>query len=192
MVPNPDYIYCTICSMPIKREAIALAGPHWPQYDAKPGETQFINQQIIRYTAEVGSHPGKLFLLPERQEVYPQHPYDCDSQFEKQSHIAPAKLYVGIHAACNEIANRAIQNPFNTKLRTMNELWLILERRCAGYLHRRQQQRPKPRDMNYIPPIPNKSPGKSLSLSFERYYVPYHCIEQWGDEWGGWVGSPYS
>jgi hypothetical protein len=45
-------------------------------------------------------------------------------------------MYLGIHAAYNELADRIIQDPFNTKLRTLNELWLVLERRCAGYLYR--------------------------------------------------------
>ncbi|KAG4295321.1 hypothetical protein FPRO06_01905 [Fusarium proliferatum] len=185
MVPNPDYVYCTICGMYLDEDTVVLAGPHWPSYDAAPSEAQPASQNIIRYAAEVQSYPGKLLLLPDRKQVYPQHPYRSHRQSDKQSSTAMEKMYIGIHASCDNIASRAIGSPFNVSAGSTFQLWLTLERRCARYLGQIQRQRPQPRDMNYVPPIPN-SPLQPISLGFERYYVPYPCIEQWGDEWEGW------
>ncbi|KAF5657027.1 hypothetical protein FHETE_10676 [Fusarium heterosporum] len=187
MAPNPDYVYCTICGLVLDGDTVVLAGPHWPTYNDTPLDTQAPDQEIIRYTAEVDFYPGKLFLLPGREQVYLQHPYDLDGQPEEQSHNRAAKMYIGIHAACNNLANRAIESPV-ARISSINELWLTLERRCAGYLNHRLQKRPRPTDMNYVPPIPNDSSGQMPSLGFERYYVPYYCIEHWGDEWEGWSG----
>lgn len=186
MVPNPDYVYCTICGMYLDEDTVVLAGPHWPTNNAAPSEAQMASQEIVRYTAEVHSYPGKLLLLPDRQHVYPQYPYHSDRQSGKQSNTATAKMYIGIHASCDNIANRAIASPFNVSVGSTFQLWLTLERRCARYLGQIRRQRPQPRDMNYVPPIPN-SPLQPISLGFERYYVPHPCIEQWGDEWEGWV-----
>ncbi|KAF5673558.1 hypothetical protein FCIRC_8021 [Fusarium circinatum] len=171
MAPNPDYVYCTICGMDLDEDTVVLAGPHWPTYGFAPLKAQVASQEIVRYAAEVESYPGQLLLLPDRE----------------QSKTPPAKMYMGIHAACDNIANRAIKSPSNVKVGSINELWFVLERRCARYLGQLLEQRPQPRDMNYVPPIPNNSPGQPMSLGFERYYVPYPCMEQWGDEWEGWL-----
>ncbi|SCO76809.1 uncharacterized protein FRV6_01021 [Fusarium oxysporum] len=186
MFPNPDYVYCTICGMALVGDTVVLVGPHWPTYNGTPLETEALDQEICRYAAEVDSYPGKLFLLPDREEVFPQHPYDSDFRSDKEPHIATAKMYIGIHAACDDLASHVIKSPFSSNIRSTSELWLTLERRCASYLGQRLQQCPLPRDMNYIPPIPNNLPGQPISLGFERYYIPEYCIENWGDEWGGW------
>ncbi|KAF5574237.1 uncharacterized protein FSUBG_14064 [Fusarium subglutinans] len=185
MVPNPDYVYCTICGMDLDEDTVVLAGPHWPTYDSAPLEAQLSSQKIVRYTAEVEYYPGKLLLLPDREQVYPQHPYNSTCQSDEQSNTTSAKMYMGIHAACDDIANRAIKSPFVT-VGSIYELWCVLECRCARYLGQLLEQRPQPRDMNYVPPIPYNSPGQPKILGFERYYVPYLCMEQWGDEWEGW------
>ncbi|KAF4991476.1 hypothetical protein FGRMN_7787 [Fusarium graminum] len=181
MAPNPDYVYCTICGLVLDGETIVLAGPHWPTCNDTSLDTQAPDQEIIRYTAEVDFYPGKLFLLPDREQVYLQHPYDLD----EQSHNKAGRMYMGIHAACNNLVNRAIESPI-AKLASIDELWFTLERRCASYISYRLQQRPRPTDMNYVPPIPNDPSGQITSLGFERYYVPYCCIEYWGGEWEGW------
>ncbi|CAF3601208.1 hypothetical protein FGSG_01597 [Fusarium graminearum PH-1] len=186
MSPNPDYVYCTICGMALDDSTVVLAGPYWPTYDAIPPETQMSNLEVIRYAAEVDHYPGKLFLLPSREEVYPQHPYHIDSQSDKHWDTAKAKMYIGIHAACDNLAQRALKSASNTRISSISDLWFTLERRCASYLEQRLLERPSPTDMNYVPPIPNNSPGQPLSLGFERYYVPVYCMEQWGDEWEGW------
>ncbi|KAF4435947.1 hypothetical protein F53441_13375 [Fusarium austroafricanum] len=180
MAPNPDYVYCTICGMALGSDAIVLAGPHWPRSNTTSESLSVIDEQVIRYTAEVDSFPGKILLLPSREQIYPQYAY------QHESDIAPAKMYLGIHAACEEIANRVMKTSFNAKVRSISDLWLTLERRCASYLSQGRRQRRLPRDMNYVPPIPNNQSGQPLSLGFDRYYVPYHCLDQWGDEWEGW------
>ncbi|KAM0270078.1 hypothetical protein ACHAPA_003592 [Fusarium lateritium] len=186
MSTNPDYVYCTICGMAIRDDAVALAGPHWPTYDAIPLETQMADLGVIRYAAEIDSYPGKLFLLPDKKEVYLQHPYNIDRQSEEQWNTATGKMYMGIHAACEDLANRAMKGPSNANISSTSDLWFTLERRCASYLEQRLRERPPPTDMNYVPPIPNNSPGQPLSVGFGHYYVPVYCIEQWGDEWEGW------
>ncbi|KAH7245071.1 hypothetical protein BKA59DRAFT_544457 [Fusarium tricinctum] len=181
MPPNPEFVYCTICGMPLKGDCVVLSGPHWPHADAS-SSLKVADKDVVRYEAEAESYYGKLLLLPDEEEVRPQEAYDVNPQPENPLD-ARAKMYHGIHAACEDMANRVIKSSPHAKIHSIGDLWLTLERRCAGYLEQGRRQRPRPRDDNYVPPILNKETGK---LGFDGYYVPSHCLLQYGDEWEGW------
>ncbi|KAM0206143.1 hypothetical protein ACHAPA_011765 [Fusarium lateritium] len=181
MSPNPEFVYCTICGMPLEGDCTILSGPHWPHADAS-SFLKVDDNDVIRYDAEAQSYYGKLKLLPQQEDVHPQEAYDATSQPESPSG-ATAKMYHGIHTACEDMANRVINTSPNAKIHSIGDLWLTLERRCAGFLEQGRRQRPRPRDDNYVPLIPNKGTGQ---LDFDGYYVPSHCILQYGDEWEGW------
>ncbi|WZH47091.1 uncharacterized protein QYS62_008233 [Fusarium acuminatum] len=181
MPPNPEFVYCTICGMPLEGDCVVLSGPHWPRADAS-SSLNVADKDVIRYEAEAESYYGKLLLLPDEEEVRPQEAYDVNPQPEDPPD-ATARMHHGIHPACEDMANRVIKSSPHAKIHSIGDLWLTLERRCAGYLKQGRRQRPRPRDDNYVPPIPNKETGK---LDFDGYYVPSHCLLQYGDEWEGW------
>jgi hypothetical protein len=182
MPPNPEFVYCTICGMPLEGDCVVLSGPHWPHADAS-SSLKVADEDVIRYDAEAESCYGKLILLPGEEEVRPQEAYDANPRPENPSD-ATAKMHHGLHAACEDMAYRVIKSSPHAKIHSIGDLWLTLERRCAGYLEQGRRQRTRPRDDNYVPPIPNKETGK---LDFDGYYVPSHCMLQYGDEWEGWV-----
>jgi len=176
MSPNPDEVYCTICGMLLDYDCIVLCGPHWPRRNAR----KVTDQEVTRYTGITESCNGKIYILPEHERIYPQETADEDHDRDG----APAKMYHGIHPACEDLANRVIQTSPNAKISGIGDLFLTLERRCTNYQWSTRKQRLGPRDNNYVPPIFNEEKN---ALTFDGYYVPRHCIDQWGDEWAGWV-----
>ncbi|KAI1063251.1 hypothetical protein LB507_005570 [Fusarium sp. FIESC RH6] len=177
MSQNPEYVYCTICGMLLEDDCIVLCGPHWPDANAR----RVTDQEITRYKGEADSCYGKIHILPDYQRIYPQETTDEDDE-----HVGDgpsAKMYHGIHPACEDLANRVIATSPNAKISGIGDLFLTLERRCASYQSSSRDERMGPRDNNYVPPIFNKEKD---ALAFDGYYVPIYCIDQWGDEWAGW------
>ncbi|KAH7182407.1 uncharacterized protein B0J16DRAFT_373045 [Fusarium flagelliforme] len=177
MSQNPEEVYCTICGMLLDRDCIVLSGPHWPQDNARTVS----DKEVTRYTAITQSCYGEIHILPDNEQIYPQQTTD-----ENHDHIgdgAPAKMYHGIHPACEDLANRVIKTSPNAKISGIGDLFLTLERRCASYQWSTLEQRLGPRDNNYVPPIFNEEKN---ALTCDGYYVPRNCIDQWGDEWAGW------
>ncbi|KAM0554929.1 hypothetical protein ACHAPJ_006665 [Fusarium lateritium] len=187
MAYNPDYVNCTICGLMLGGhgqwlgKVLALAGPHWPDRQQTPRSLKVKDEEVIRYDAQAAWTPAKYYLLPDRNEVALQSEYDADRRPDDPDHVTTAKMYIGIHAACEDIAKRVMKTSPNAQIRSIGDLWLSLERRCARYT----SENPT-RDRNFVPPIPKSQPGEPLSLGMDRYYVPYACIVQYGDEWEGW------
>jgi hypothetical protein len=181
MSQNPEYVYCTICGMLLEGDCIVLRGPHWPRANAGP----VTDQEITRYKGEADSYYGKIHILPENERIFPQETTDEDDE-----HVGDgpsAKMYHGIHPSCEDLANRVIATSPNAKVSGIGDLFLTLERRCASFQWSTREQRLGPRENNYVPPIFNEEKN---TLTFDGYYVPVHCIDQWGDEWAGWVSYP--
>jgi hypothetical protein len=177
MSQNPEYVYCTICGMLLEGDCIVLRGPHWPRANART----VTDKEVTRYTGEADSCYGKIHILPDYQRIYPQETID-----EDDDHVGDgpsAKMYHGIHPACEDLASRVIQTP-NAKISGIGDLFLTLERRCVDYQNKNRRSRRRRRDDNYVPPIFNEEKN---ALAWDGYYVPRHCIDQWGDEWAGWV-----
>ncbi|KAF5609661.1 uncharacterized protein FSUBG_3868 [Fusarium subglutinans] len=91
-------------------------------------------------------------------------------------------MYVGIHSACEDLANRVMRTSLCLKVNSIGDLWFTLERRCARVVN----QDPCKAGMHFTPPIPNSQPGQPFSVGFERYYIPSHNIYRCGDHWDGW------
>ncbi|KAL6912452.1 hypothetical protein FSST1_010212 [Fusarium sambucinum] len=179
---NPEYIYCTICGMTLGDDnCVVYSGPHWPGADFHSRKVS--DQELTRYEAEAESQYGKA-ALPTGQIVYPPEAYD---EHERDEHlpdgVAPAKMYIAVHPACEDMAKRVIETSSIAKVHSIGDLWLALERRCAGYLHWAWQQQPRRRDERFIPPIPYNTVDEP---GLHGYYAPLHCLEHWGDEWEGW------
>ncbi|KAF9772485.1 hypothetical protein IL306_009809, partial [Fusarium sp. DS 682] len=187
MAHNPDLVNCTICGIVLgdaedwKDDIVALAGPHWPNLCESPPSLQVADEEVIRYNAEAYMCPGSLLLLPDKQDVCPQTAYDVNQESDDPSQWM-GKMYVGIHAGCEELANRVMRASLNAKIRSIGDLWLTLERRCARVIN----EDPSKAGMHFTPPIPKSEPGQLFSVGFERYYVPSHNIYRCKDHWDSW------
>ncbi|KAF4336272.1 hypothetical protein FBEOM_9876 [Fusarium beomiforme] len=187
MAYNPDYVNCTICGIVLgdvedwKDNVVALAGPHWPEFSESPPSRKVSSEEVARYNAEANTHRGSLVLLPDNQEVRPQTDYDVNEESDDHSQWV-GKMYVGIHAACENLAHRVMRFSFNAKIRSTGDLWLTLERRCARVINKDSGKS----GMHFTPPIPKSKPGEPFTVGFERYYVPSHNIYRYGDDWEGW------
>jgi hypothetical protein len=190
MAHNPDCINCTICGIVLggaedwKADVVALAGPHWPDLSESPPFLKVANNEVVHYAAKANSHRGSLVLLPENRKVCPQSGYDVNEESDNPSEWVGV-MYVGLHAACDDLANRVMKTSFRARVKSVGDLWLTLERRCARVI----SQDPCKVGMHFTPPIPNSQPGQPFSVGLERYYVPSHNIHRYGDHWDGWVSS---
>ncbi|KAM6529137.1 hypothetical protein FALCPG4_007286 [Fusarium falciforme] len=189
MASNPDIFICTICGIdlcwPIPPDSISstvcLRGPHWPPWlGSHPQSLDLPDDAVRRFIAGKDEQLPQLNLLPDRQWVLPQVKWP-PGQSDASAQLATWQLYVGIHPACEELANRVMETSFNARIRSLGDLWMTLERRCA----RRDPERESP-SYNFLPYIPTSQPGKALSFTTDRYFVPFPCIVRFGDEWEGW------
>ncbi|KAM0349148.1 hypothetical protein ACHAP4_010638 [Fusarium culmorum] len=182
---NPEYIYCTICGMTLgDDDCIVYYGPHWPHMECP--SLNISDQAITRFKAMAESQYGKA-ILSTGKVTYPPEVYH---RYEGNDDGAPQdKMYIAIHPACEEMAGRVMKSSPNARIRSTGDLWLVLERRCASYLHwQRQRSRQRPRvllgrDEGFVPDIINPETG---DRSFDGYYVPLFCLLHTGDEWEGW------
>jgi hypothetical protein len=92
-------------------------------------------------------------------------------------------MYLGLHAACEDLANRVIENSYKASSRSVGDLWLTLERRCTSHKHTDFPFR------RFIPGIPESLPGQPFSIGLGRYFVPSHIVRMQlsGDYEYGWV-----
>ncbi|RSL51451.1 hypothetical protein CEP54_011417 [Fusarium duplospermum] len=74
-----------------------------------------------------------------------------------------------------------METSFNARIRSLGDLWMTLERRCA----RRDPERESP-VKNFLPYIPTSQSGEAPSFATDRYFVPFPCIVRLGNEWEGW------
>lgn len=198
MAYHPEYPICTICGIRLeeplcyleelaerspderdwKSDVVALSGPHW-----SPGESPSLDladDAVHRFDAVATWHPSVgLVLLPDKRSVDTQSRYESD---KPNTLVPPAsmQLFMGIHAACEEVANRVMRTSFNARVRSIGYLWMTLERRCARPMDRHPH-------MNFLPYLPESQSGQPRSFGTGRYFVPYSCIIRYGDEWDGWV-----
>ncbi|KAI8648304.1 hypothetical protein NCS56_01514700 [Fusarium sp. Ph1] len=197
MAYHPEYPICTICGIRLeeplcyleelaerspderdwKNDVVALSGPHW-----SPGESPSLDladDAVHRFDAVATWHPSVgLVLLPDKRSVDTQSRYESD---KPNTLVPPAtmQLFMGIHAACEEVANRVMRTSFNARVRSIGHLWMTLERRCARPMDRHPH-------MNFLPYLPESQSGQPRSFGTGRYFVPYSCIIRYGDEWDGW------
>ncbi|KAH7231566.1 hypothetical protein B0J15DRAFT_456031 [Fusarium solani] len=184
MASNSDYCLCTICGMVLdppdwQSTVICLSGPHWPNH--QPRSLDLADGAVRRFHAHADAYPGRLELVPDSRRVIPQFEYELENS-DMLAELAPCKIFIGIHPACEDLANRVMRTSFTSRVRSIGDLWMTLERRCA-----RHEWGPwHDPSFNFLPYIPTSQPGEPLSFGADRYYVPFSCIVNFGDEWEGW------
>lgn len=90
-------------------------------------------------------------------------------------------MFVGLHAACEDLANRVMKKSYKARLRSVGDLWLTLERRCARHMYWNRVS-----NSHFTPRVPENKPGLPFSVSLGRYFVPSRSIqlyEYYEDSW---------
>ncbi|CAG2011579.1 unnamed protein product [Fusarium graminearum] len=178
---NPLYIYCTICGMTLgDDDCIVYYGPGWG--DAVSPFLNISDQEVTRYEAVAESHYGKA-ILSTGFVTYPPEKHNLYGQILDRA--APTvKLYIAIHPACENMANRFMKTSSNAKIHSLGDLWLVLERRCICHIWAESSNDWADGESRFIPEIPHAETGVR---SLDGYYVPRSCLLRTGDEWEGWV-----
>ncbi|EKJ72029.1 hypothetical protein FPSE_07771 [Fusarium pseudograminearum CS3096] len=176
---TPNYIHCTICGMSLgDDDCIVYYGPHWPDADC-PSLT-ISDHATTRYAAVAESYDGKA-ILPSGLCICP--PELCDLFWPTQDRAPPATMYIAIHPACEDMANRFMRTSSHAKIHSTGDLWLVLERRCASHIYVVIPRWFENGDLRFVPEIPLAETGVH---SLDGYYVPRACLLRTGDDWEGW------
>lgn len=85
---------------------------------------------VRRFIAGKDAQLPQLNLLPDSQWVLLQAKWPPD-QSNASAQLATWQLYIGIHPACDELANRVMETSFSARICSLGDLWMTLERRCA-------------------------------------------------------------
>ncbi|RSM03773.1 hypothetical protein CEP52_007187 [Fusarium oligoseptatum] len=118
--------------------------------------------------------PG-LILFPDGRRVYP-HLIALPEQSDAASaQPAPFGLFVGMHPACEDLVNRVMETSSNSRIHSLGDLWMTLERRCARRELRDGGTRQTP-SFNYPPNIPTSQAGEEVQFSIDRYFWNHNPI----------------
>jgi hypothetical protein len=80
-----------------------------------------------------------------------------------------------------------MKTSLNANIHSMTDLWLVLERRCSVYMHWESQRKYGSYHVRGF--TPHLALSETGQPDFGNYYVPYHCLMAYGDDWEGWVSS---
>ncbi|KAH7152669.1 hypothetical protein EDB81DRAFT_855242 [Dactylonectria macrodidyma] len=188
MAASPDYPICTICGIRLfeaschkertfgsgpfpwapdvwKTLGTVLTGPHWPTY----GKGPVSSDSVRRYSATPSWYPAGMDIHPLGPRVSTQVLYSAGSH-DGFNPTTEQHWYFGIHSACEDIANLVMSRSREARIRSMGDLWMILDQRCAKTESEHFFGTP------FLPEIPENLPGEPLELSLSRYYLPFDAI----------------
>ncbi|RGP63790.1 hypothetical protein FSPOR_8397 [Fusarium sporotrichioides] len=179
---NSEFIFCTICGMNIRgSECVVYLGPYWPEVDCP--SLKVSDQELTRYKARPDIHWGQA-VLPSGLGVYPPEEHDRNWHGnDLPDGIAPERMYIAVHPACEDMAKRVMKTSSNAKIHSTGDLWLVLERRCASHLYREGLEYISYHKTGFIPKIPHTETGDH---SYAGYYVPWDCLIYCSNQWDGW------
>ncbi|KAH7140183.1 hypothetical protein B0J13DRAFT_557328 [Dactylonectria estremocensis] len=197
MATSNEFSFCTICGMMLETgffeqrlngvddsdwlsNTTALSGPHWGYLEERPKAIRITDEAITRYVAVARCSTRTLQLLPSGRIVQPQNGYDLDEPYNYDP-VAPQEWFFGIHAACEEIANRVMQTSRKTHIRSIGDLWMTLDRRCTKTFLKHSSA-----TSNFLPFAPENQPGEPPRVGLGRYYIPSGCIYRLSNERDGW------
>ncbi|RTE77443.1 hypothetical protein BHE90_008048 [Fusarium euwallaceae] len=103
-----------------KRIAVSFEGPFWPRWCPEPASLSIPDDAVSLRFAKVSWDPAQIATLPDGLQVIPQ-----------TSDEESSRGIVGIHFACLDLASRVIKTSRVAEIRSIGDLWVTLERRCA-------------------------------------------------------------
>ncbi|QPC79323.1 hypothetical protein HYE68_010075 [Fusarium pseudograminearum] len=169
-----------------RQDHILISGPTWPG-EGKGPESIIIPEESVavqkarvysRGQATISSTGLKVNIQIEN--IPEQHPgYNPDDG---------PRWCLCLHAACKTMARKVMKTPAS-KVKTMADLWMTLDRRCVKAS---EDGTPVP---FCLPHVPNNKPGEPIDLGVGRYYIPWQAIctkesllDDWSQEW--WNYNP--
>ncbi|KAK7421218.1 hypothetical protein QQX98_002348 [Neonectria punicea] len=202
MAASGDYPICTICAIRLyesgdqdtlegqgpsgwypdmwKTSAVLLSGPRWPLYAQGP-VTTVPDEAVTRQVGTPSWYPGQVRITPGGESVFTQWEYVSDNGTDTY-------WYFGIHPACEEIANRFMRTSREARVRSIGDLWMILDQRCAKTSADLHLSTP------FLPNIPENAPGEPMKLGRSRYYLPRDSIPgddaEYDDLYEWWEDDP--
>ncbi|KAH7141485.1 hypothetical protein B0J13DRAFT_556918 [Dactylonectria estremocensis] len=188
MAATPDCPMCTICGIRIfessshrertfgsgpfpwapdvwKTSGIVITGPHWPSYRKGP----VLNDSVRRHIATPTWDPAGMDIHPLGPRVSTQVLYSAGAH-DGFNPTTEQHWYLGIHSACEDIAKLVIRRSREARIRSMGDLWMILDQRCT------KTDSEHFFGTSFLPEIPENLPGEPLELSLSRYYLPFDAI----------------
>ncbi|KAF4473015.1 hypothetical protein FALBO_106 [Fusarium albosuccineum] len=149
------------------REAhVLLSGPTWPCDEKGPQSMTIPDTSVTIRNARVFDH-GRATLATGLSVSL-----QLENLPEQHQNHDPAnghRWYLAIHSACEAMARGAMRAPCS-KIRTMGDLWMTIDRRCVKTAD----------DDNllplYLPKVPENRPGEPIELGLGRYYIPRSAI----------------
>ncbi|KAF5538996.1 hypothetical protein FPHYL_12372 [Fusarium phyllophilum] len=119
--------------------------------------------------------------------MYPQSTYDLNKESNDASEWE-GMMFVGLHAACKDLANRVMKTSYKASVRSVGDLWLTLERRCAKHMFWHPTLGVP--NSHFTPGVPENRPSLPFSVGLGRYFVPSRTIRygNYGDDW--WDENP--
>jgi hypothetical protein len=116
-----------------------------------------------------------MHLEPSDERVTLQEPIHLTwGQIDSVHKRYKKRTYLGIHSACEDIANRVMRTPRPEKagIRVLGDLWMTLERRKQKSNWEYNAKVP------FLSAIPSQIPGDSVFLELYNYCIPRECIHE--------------
>ncbi|KAI8724177.1 hypothetical protein NCS52_00275400 [Fusarium sp. LHS14.1] len=115
-----------------KQQVIALSGPTWSRFDKGPRTLILSDKDVTRCFTRTSFGSKEMHLEPSDERVTLQEPVHLTwDQICSVHERYKKRTYLGIHSACEGIANKVMRTPRPGKagIRSLGDLWMTLERR---------------------------------------------------------------
>lgn len=166
-----------------RQDHILISGPTWPiegkgpESITIPEESTAIQKARVYNRGQATISSTGLKVNIQIENIPEQHPgYDPDDG---------PRWYLCLHAACETMARKAMNTPAS-KIKTVTDLWMTLDRRCV------QASDNGTLIPLCLPHVPNNKPGEPIDLGVGRYYIPWQAVcteesilDDWSQEWVG-------
>ncbi|KAI8716231.1 hypothetical protein NCS52_00916200 [Fusarium sp. LHS14.1] len=163
-----------------QKTVVALIGPH-EQY-CKRKQYDPLSEQITDHAASpCDGAMGSLQLYHNGQKINLQGEFRSEDLFPN----SPAGLHwcLGVHEACLTMASLVMQRSPTSKLKSLRDLWVTLDRRCELTI----RVRTGPSLFHWLPLIPLPKRPDEEYIRWGSYYIPdYHP----GSYYNWWLDDP--
>lgn len=186
-----DYAMCTICGSKVggpselkgrsahhhwdhrdwMARGLLLSGPHWWYFRGGPKSMTIPDETVTLERACARWHRMEVYKMLQQEKVFIQCEDDVDGE-ENRGTDADSRWYLLVHSSCEEIARRVIETSRQASIRSIGDLWMTLDQRCAKSWG----------NPNYsigtalLPEVPINRPGEPLKLGLCGYYIPEKAL----------------
>lgn len=189
-----DYAMCTICGSKVggpselagwsphdhwdardwMARGLLLSGPHWWYFRGGPKSMIIPDETVTLERACVRWHRMEVYKMPQQEEVFIQCEDDVHREKNQGTDIdADSRWYLLVHSTCEEIARRVMELSRQASVRSIGDLWITLDQRCAMSWGNPEYSI----GTALLPEVPVSRPGKPpLKLALGGYYIPENSL----------------